>query len=215
MVLNASLRELRRYIDTTVLVTVPFESCIDLSQIKDNEGQFIKVSSVSKIYRTDGFAQGDGNLLTVTDPMLASQWQLLSGTGNMYNFQDYMYNYAAYNTLLQIRNTSSTDLAYKYDKSANKLYINVATNKPSKITIEYIPRYDSVEDIKSDYWIDVLMRMSVASAKIAVGRIRSRFNQSNAIWQQDGQQILDEGKTELAELRQHLVENSNLFYPID
>ena len=43
------------------------------------------------------------------------------------------------------------------------------------ITIEYFCRYDHIEDIKSDYWIDILMRMSVALAKIAVGRIRSRF----------------------------------------
>jgi hypothetical protein len=43
------------------------------------------------------------------------------------------------------------------------------------ITIEYVCRYDNIEDIKSDYWIDILMRMSVALAKIAVGRIRSRF----------------------------------------
>ena len=93
----------------------------------------------------------------------------------MYNMQNYLYNYMSYNTLMQIRNTSSTDFSFLYNKEENNLYINVATNPPSKVTIEYVPRYESVEDIKSDYWIDMLMRLAVAQAKVAVGRIRSRY----------------------------------------
>ena len=133
----------------------------------------------------------------------------------MYNMQNYMYNYMSYNTLMQIRNTSSTDFSFLYNKEENNLYINVATNPPSKVTIEYVPRYESVEDIKSDYWIDILMRLAVAQAKVAVGRIRSRYTQSNALWQQDGQQLLDEGNSELSEIRQHLQENATLLYPLD
>lgn len=51
----------------------------------------------------------------------------------------------------QIRNTISTDLAFKYDKHTNRLYINVAYNEPKFITIEYIPRYNDVSEIISDY----------------------------------------------------------------
>lgn len=214
-ILNSALREIRRYIDSTKLITIPYKSCINLSEVTDDEGNPIKVSSVSRIYRTDGFASSSGNSLTPTDPMLASQWQMVSGTGNMAEFQNYAYNYMAYNTLLQIRNTTTTDLSFMYNKEQNMLYVNVATNAPQMITIEYVCRYDHIEDIKSDYWIDILMRMSVALAKIAVGRIRSRFTQSNALWQQDGQQLLDEGNSELSELRQHLVDNATLLYPVD
>lgn len=214
-ILNSALREIRRYIDSTKLLTIPYKSCINLSEITDDEGKPIKVSSVSRIYRTDGFASSSENSLTPTDPMLASQWQMVSGTGNMAEFQNYAYNYMAYNTLLQVRNTTTTDLSFMYNKEQNMLYVNVATNAPQLITIEYVCRYDNIEDIKSDYWIDILMRMSVALAKIAVGRIRSRFTQSNALWQQDGQQLLDEGNSELSELRQHLVDNATLLYPID
>lgn len=214
-ILNSALREIRRYIDSTKLLTIPYKSCINLSEITDDEGKPIKVSSVSRIYRTDGFASSSENSLTPTDPMLASQWQMVSGTGNMAEFQNYAYNYMAYNTLLQVRNTTTTDLSFMYNREQNMLYVNVATNAPQMITIEYVCRYDNIEDIKSDYWIDILMRMSVALAKIAVGRIRSRFTQSNALWQQDGQQLLDEGNSELSELRQHLVDNATLLYLID
>ena len=63
--------------------------------------------------------------------------------------------------------------------------------------------------------IDNLIRMAVANAKIVIGRIRTRFTQNNALYAQDGEKLLEEGNTELAELRQHLIENRNVFYPID
>lgn len=210
LVLNAALREVQRYIDTTVIKTIPFDNCIDLSDYN--------VSSVSRVYRAKGFManeSGDENSVSPADPMYASQWQLLSGTGNMYNFNDYVYNYAAYNTLQQIRNTTSTDLAFRYDKSSNKLYINIATSKPKSITIEYVPRYNDVSEITSDYWIDIIVRLATALAKVTLGRIRTRFTQSNALWTQDGQTMLDEGNNELTDIREKLQTSTQLCYPID
>lgn len=208
-VLNASLREVQRYIDTTVIKTIPFDNCIDLSDYN--------VSSVSRVYRAKGFQANESSESTQTpaDPMYASQWQLLSGTGNMYNFNDYVYNYSAYNTLQQIRNTTSTDLAFRYDKSSNKLYINIATSKPKSITIEYIPRFNDVSEITSDYWIDIIVRLATAIAKVTLGRIRTRYTQSNALWTQDGQQMLDEGTQELNDIREKLQTSTQLCYPID
>jgi len=57
--------------------------------------------------------------------------------------------------------------------------------------------------------------MSVALTKVVVGRIRTRFTQAGALWTQDGEKILEEGNTELKELREVLRANSNLVYPID
>ena len=86
---------------------------------------------------------------------------------------------------------------------------------PNAITIEYIPRLKNVEDIKSDYWIDILVKLSVALTKIILGRIRTRFTQSNALWAQDGEKLLEEGNTEYKELRETLRLNSNMVFPID
>lgn len=215
-IIQSTLRELQRYIANTRLVTVPFEKCIDLSTVKDITGKPIKVSSVSRIYRTNGFVVDDNeNPNQAVDPMQASQWQLLSGVGNMYGLQGYVYNYLSWNTLLQMRNTTSTDLAFFYDKSENKLYINIASNNPTNITIEYVPRYDDVSEITSDYWIDVMTRMAIAITKITVGRIRSRYTQSNALWTQDGNIMLEEGNSELNALRQQLEHDTQLMYPLD
>lgn len=208
-----SLREIQRYICSTNIITIPYKSCIDLSNKEDTNNIPIKVSSVSRVYRSMGYSSDDD--ASTTDPMSVAQWQLLSGIGNLWNMQNYVYNYASWNTLLQMRNTTSTDLIFRFDRATNKLYINIANNVPSTITIEYIPRFDSVEEIISDYWIDQLMKMCIAQTKIIVGRIRTRYTQSNALWQQDGESILAEGKQELETLREYLQNNSQLCYPID
>jgi len=204
--INISLREIQRYINTTKLATIPYHRCIDLSDQK--------VSSVYRVYRTKGYgsaAQTSGG----QDPMYMAQWQMLSGAGNGYYSPDFAYNFAAWNTAMQIRNTISTDLDFHYDKSKNFLYINCAFDNPEQITIEYVPRYDDVNEIVSDYWIDKLCRLSVAQGKIALGRIRTRYTQSNALWTMDGEQMLEEGNTELTALREELVNNSNLMHPLD
>lgn len=215
-VIDSALREIQRYICSTKYVTVPYTQCIDLNKVTDEFKQPIKVNSVSRIYRANGTIVGDsGTGTSMMDPMQASQWQLISGLGNINNFQNYAYNLESWLSLLQIRNTLSTDLAFRYDKSSNRLYINVSSGAPGSITIEYVPRYDSVEEIVSDYWIDSLIRMAVALTKITVGRVRTRYTQSNALWTQDGAQLLQEGLEEYRALQEYLQANTQLVYGID
>jgi hypothetical protein len=167
------------------------------------------------VYRTEDLAGTTTDDGGTSDPMQVAQWQLLSGMGNIMYFQDAVYNYGAWTTLQQMRNTTSTDLSFRFDKDSSKLYINVSNGTPGKITLEYIPIIHSVEEIKSPYWIDMLMRLTVALTKVTVGRIRTRYTQSNALWQGDGDTILSEGREELNNLREMLLQNSELTYPID
>lgn len=214
-IIKSALRELQRYINHSRLITIPYKSCIDLSNPEDTNNVSIDVNSVVMVYRTEdlaGTTTGDG---TTSDPMQVAQWQLLSGMGNIMYFQDAVYNYGAWTTLQQMRNTTSTDLAFRFDKDSNKLYINVPNGTPANITIEYIPVIHDVDEIKSTYWIDMLMRLAIALTKVTVGRIRTRYTQSNALWQGDGDTILAEGKEELNNLREMLLQNSELTYPID
>ena len=208
-IINSALREIQRYIDTFKMITLPYSSCIDLKEYK--------VSSVVGVRRAEGYlsAGTDGYSNAQMDPMYASQWMLLSGIGNIGHISDYASNLAAWNSMLQMRNTISTDLAHYYDKSENKVYINVSAGLPDKVTILYIPRIDDVSEITSDFWNDVLVRMSVALAKVTVGRVRTKFKQSNALWTLDGDQILEEGNTELTALRQELKDSTQLVYGVD
>jgi hypothetical protein len=204
-IVQSAMRELQRYICSTKIMTVPYQKAIDL---KDKH-----VNAVARVYRADGTTSSSEG--QTTDPVQVGLWQITSNMGNMYNLTDYTYRYAAYNTLQQIGNTLSTDLAFYYDDAANKLYINTRMNEGSPITIEYIPRYDNVEEITSDFWIDVLMRLSKALTKITLGRIRGRYTQSNALWTSDAATMLSEGQSELSELRNYLQQNTQLLYAID
>ena len=95
----------------------------------------------------------------------------------------------------------NTDLTYYFDAPSNKLYINIDQNPPEKITIEYVPRFTDISQIKSDYWIDVIIRMATARTKIIVGNIRSKFKQSNALWSLDGDDLKATGTAELDAIR--------------
>ena len=210
-IVNSALREVQRYIDTTRLETIPYQRCIDCTEALSH-----KVNSVVRIYRAEGFVTAESNSdSSVQDPMLVQQWQLLSGNGNILSMQDYTMNYAAWSTSQQIRNTLSTDLSFFYDKSTNKLYINVSSGTPSQITIEYVPRYESVDQINSDYWIDIIMNLSIALTKIMLGRIRTRFSNSSSLWTQDGETLLNEGNAELNDIKEKLLNSSQLIYGLD
>jgi hypothetical protein len=208
-VINKSLRELTRYWDETHFITCPYASCIDL------DGEFFseKVSSIVKVYRTEG--AGDyGDMSVMNDPVQMAQFAIFSNGGTMYNLNDYVMNYASWMTMYQVKNTMSTDLSFTEDRHNKKLYIN-NYNAPRMVTISYIPKLTSVDDIQSDYWIDILVKYCIALTKVVLGRIRTRFTQSNALWTQDGEKILEEGNTELKELREKLAVNSNMIYIID
>ena len=208
-IINSSLREIQRYIDTFALITVPYEKCIDMKKYK--------VNAVTKVYRAQDYLGGNGadNDAMTVDPLYASQWQLLNSLGNIHNTSEFTYRLAAWSSMQQLRNTMSTDLSFMYDKSSEKLYVNISQDTPKEITVMYIPRFDDVSQITSDFWIDVLIRMAVATAKITVGRVRTKFKQSNALWTMDGDTLLQEGNSELTALREELKASTQVCYPYD
>lgn len=205
----SAMREVQRYIDTTRTITIPYSSCIDLTSYN--------VSSVSRVYRAEGYFAEDGTGIGTSpgDPVYMAQIQMLSGNGTINGLTEFTSNYAAWNTALQIRNTVSTDLAFRYDKSSEKLYINIAFDTPPRITIEYIPVYKDVDEITSDFWIDVILNLSTGLVQIMLGRIRSRFVQSNALWTMDGETMLAEGNKLVDETREKLRQYAQLTYGID
>lgn len=205
-IVTSAMRELQRYICSTKIITLPYSKCLDLSEYK--------INAIARVYRAQVGDNADTQQ-TTADPMSISMWQVYGGVGSIYNLRDSLYNYGAYSTLQQISNTLSTDLSWYFEDSDKKLYINTSMESGSNVTIEYVPRYDNVEDITSDYWIDFLMRLSVALTKVTLARIRGRFSQSNALWGQDAETLLTEGQKELDELRAYLQKNTQLLYCID
>jgi len=209
LLLDDTLDDLQRFISQTKLVTVPYARCIDLKNFDHN--------AIIHVYRTEGYTGDTTSGITTsdTDPLYAQTWTAFTTGGSMYNLQNYLLNYAAYSTLLQVRNTLTTDLDFKEDKINDKLYITSDYGSPAKITIEYIPNFHSVEEITSNYWINILKSYALAKFKIALGRIRTRYKQNNIQWDNDGEKLLAEGTAELDKLVDRLTVNDNLFEPLD
>ena len=165
---DKALMEMQRYIDETKLITIPFARCIDLTGW--DEG----VSAIVKVYRTQGYTgdTAEGYTTSEVDPMYAQFMTCFTNGGTGYSLQNYVMNYLSYSTLLQMRNTLSTDLAFRENKGGStnvtsvdpdtgalvtkkvrkhELYISANYDNPATITIEYIPVFKDPSDITSDY----------------------------------------------------------------
>ena len=208
-ILQSSFREVKRYYHATALLKVPFKRCIDLSDKH--------IKQVVSVHRTEGYLNSGEELSqgSNVDPMYAAQWQILGGTGNIAGYQDWVSNYASWSMIQQTRSTLSTDLAFRWDKQTQALYINIAMDNPQFIAISYIPDLQDVDEIVSEYWIDILMRLAVANTKLLLGRIRSRYTNSSQLWTQDGETMLAEGNAEISDLREKLMANATLSYTYD
>ena len=62
-----------------------------------------------------------------------------------------MYDYVAYNIMNQLQNTSSTDLRFTEDQVNKKLYVNLASNESTDLTIEFVPVLKTVEQVSGNY----------------------------------------------------------------
>ena len=51
-IINAALVEIQRYICSTELAEVNYSRCLDLNNMKDQFGRNVKVSSISRVFRT-------------------------------------------------------------------------------------------------------------------------------------------------------------------
>lgn len=202
-ILDMSLKEINKYYNATELISLPASSCIDLKGHPE-------IATVVNVYRQNPTIQGENYN---SDPVSMSMLQ--NGIGTMYFRKQAIYGILAYNTAQRMSNTLSTDLIFKEDKKARKLYINIPQGDSGNFTIEYIPRLMDASDIVSTHWEDMLMRLFLAHCKIALGRIRTRFTQSGAVWTGDGETILNEGTSELEAIREALRKANDFMSPVD
>lgn len=196
-IVQSAFRELQRYINVVKYETVPYQQCIDLSKLK--------VHTVTQVLRATAMANGNYEM---ADALYLS----------MSSFQGSLNDMSAYRTYLltrQIKNTLKTDLAFRWDELTKKLYVSASYPQPEAITVVYVPKFDSVEELDSPYWEDMLMRLSLAHCKETLGRIRGKYRLENALYNLDADQLLEEGRAELQEIREHLQANSDLILPID
>lgn len=199
---NRAFREVKPYVTTPAYMTIPFGARANgiggTVDLKDKN-----VYSVVNVMRPDSYNSMSMNTLDVFGLNLT-----YSAITNMDAYADRMLR-------LQQINTISTDLDFIWD--AHNKQLSVTMNPPftNMITIQYIPDYKDVEEITEVFWMDIILRLATAYAKQVLGRIRSKYTLNSSAYSLDGEAMLSEANTEIQEIRQFLLSNQDLAFPID
>ena len=93
----------------------------------------------------------------------------------------------------------------EYMKLVNQLYETIKLLRKE---------FENVNEIYVPYWKSYLKRLSVAYAKEAEGRIRSKYTINSGTYQLDGNTLLSESQSELSQIRSELDSNVNKSHTI-
>lgn len=199
---NIAFRELKRYMKTPVDKTVPFSTRIDLEKVGIHTVKVLNVQAAMPRIGLTMSSIDSGNVFQV-----AASVNTYSAIGNTaaINIDPIVTEMA----MAQVRNTLSTDFQWKYDVNNNCVYCTHRDPRPAVVTIRYVPIYKDVSEIKSDTWIDYLIRMSEANMKKALGRSRSKYTVEGSNVSLDGDVLLQEANTELEAIRAELEAKKN------
>lgn len=195
-IVNRAFDEMKHYVTDSRLLTLPYQNKIDLKDYK--------VDSIIYIMR----GQPSTKLTPLQDVMF---FYTNRGSYSNYNLTDYARAMISNSN----KNAISTDLDFKYDKVNKILYVNCNQAVPQSITLEYIPEYESVDELNEPYWQNLLKRFSLGMTKQILGRIRGKYTLNSATYNLDADQLLSEGNNEVNEIRQFLNNNNDSLFVID
>lgn len=197
-----AFRELKRYIKNPVEKTVPFSTRIDLTKVGIDT---VKVLNVQPAYPRIGLTMSSidsGNVFQVAASV--NTYSAIGNTSSL-NIDPIMTEMA----MAQVRNTLSTDFQWSFDLDNQVVYCTHRDPRPTQVTIKYVPNYHDVSEIKSNTWIDYLIRMSEANMKKALGRSRSKYTIEGSNVTLDGDVLLQEANAELETIRAELESKKN------
>lgn len=204
---NLAFREAKRYIRTPALKTVPFAKRIDLVKA----GIFTTV--VRGVYPANpkvglNLANVEsGNVFQLAAAVNAGA-MLNSTTANL----DPIINQLA---MAQASNVLSTDWNWRYDLDNQVVYITCKAPVTNSVTIDYVPDYKDVSEITNKSWLDIIIRLSEAYMKKALGRSRSKYTIEGSNVTLDGEILLNEANSELEAIRTEMQNKSNRLIVLD
>lgn len=204
-IINHTIRELNNYYNVTELIEVKGSNCIDLTN-------YPQINNVIAVHRPTAISDPNSG---ISDPSYVAYLQMYNIGSNYFNPQNLGYTVANYSLSQQIANTMSTDLDFRYDEKNKKLYINYSQGTPATVVLEVVPRILEASDVLTQHWQDILYRLSLAEVKTALGRVRTRYRQTGALYEDDGETILAEGQTEATAIRDQLRTQADLVLPLD
>lgn len=193
-IVQASLRELTTFMDTPKFTTIDYSDVIDVSNLK--------IASILNILRAEAPA---GVLSGVSiDPFYLSGSVGVSTQGSsQINTHGIMQTQIQYAVRSMMQNTVQDELSYILDEYEKKLYVSYAGVRPTRVTVVYKPVLNKVEDLPSDYWVNYLVRLATAHAKITMGLIREKYSVASSPYSVNAD-IKADGISELQTVREEL-----------
>lgn len=196
-----AFREVKRYMRTPTMKTVPYARRIDLPKVGIVT---TVVRSVYPAYPKVGLNLTNvesGNVFQLAAAVNAGA-MLNSTTGDLSPVINQL-------AMAQVANTLSTDFQWVYDLDNQALYVTCKAPTPAQVTVEYVPDYKDVSEIRNQSWIDFVVRLSEAYMKKALGRSRSKYTIEGSNVSLDGETLLSEANAEIENIRQEMENKSN------
>lgn len=186
---NDAFREIEPYITDSQYVTLPYMNRIDLSGYN--------VDFIADVYKS---------------PINSLDMTTMS-------IDLYFYGGMSVEDIMTRLNSERLALSLK-DRLSHKwisphLFVDMAPPYSAAVTIEYVPVYENVDSVKSNYWIALILRLGLANAKETLGRIRGKMRVNSGPVELDGDTLLSEASQEKSEIRAYLDEQADTFFPTD
>lgn len=192
-----AFREVKRYIRTSVDKTVPYTTRIDLTKVGIDATQILNViPSRPRVGLTLGSIDS-GNVFQVA---AAVNQQSFIGNTSRLNLDPIIAEMA----MAQVRNTLSTDFQWRPDMANQVVYCTHKDPRPATVTVTYVPNFKDVSEITDNSWVDYIIRLATARAKVKAGRARSKYRVEGSNVSLDGETLLSEGNAELEQIREEL-----------
>lgn len=197
-----AFQELKRYMKTPVEKTVPFATRIELPKVGIITRNVLYVQASQPRIGLTMSSIDSGNVFQVA---AAVNTYSAIGQASSINIDPIMTEMA----MAQVRNTLSTDFQWKYDIDNQVIYVTHRDPRPAFVTIRYVPDYQDVSEVRSNTWINYLVRLSEAFIKKAIGRSRSKYTIEGSNVRLDGEALLSEANAELEAIRTELEARRN------
>lgn len=194
---NIAFTELKEYMKTPVNKTVPYATRLDLKALGINTVNVLYVSEAEPRLGLSLTSFDSSNVFQVAAAVNVSSGY---GQGTGINLDPIMSQLA----LQQVRNTLATDLQWSYDQLNQVVYVTHRAPIPAMVTVRYVPIFSDVSEIVEPTWINYLLRLGLAHAKVSLGRTRSKYHVEGSNVTLDGDALLQEGNAELEAIRNEL-----------
>jgi len=201
LAIDEALDDVDGYVNHTVFITKPSPKSGRINL--EEEG----VDFVVQVYKVPAESSQDFMLIPYTS---LEQYQMAHPEGQV----GIEFRNRVFRTYLnrQILNTLKDKLSFRWDDPY--LYVEQGYPQTSRLTIEYVPYLNEVEEIPPGQWFTIIRRLALAKAKYMLGRIRGKFDVQNSPFSLDGQDLVQEGLDEEKELLEKIQREADTFLPM-